>query len=71
MMIIYEEKQLLEFIKSTNSFIVPVEDVPCNYFSSGVFQSVFIGVRHLLMLKKDFNLFIESLKPVDFSKEGN
>lgn len=71
MMIIYEEKQLLEFIVSTNSFIAPIEDVPATIFSSGVFQSVFIGKRHLFMLKKDFNLFIESLKPIDFSKDGD
>lgn len=70
-MIIFEEKQLLEFIRSTNSFIAPFGAVPVTIFSSGVFQSVFIGDRHLLMLKKDFNLFIKSLEPNGSSSEGD
>lgn len=65
-MIIYEEKQLLDFLVSTNRFVAPFEDIRPSIFSTGILQSVFIGGRHLVMLKRDFALFIESIKPICF-----
>lgn len=69
-MIIYEEKQLLDFLISTNRFVAPFEDVKPSLFSAGIFQSVFIDGRHLVMLKRDFALFIESIKPIRFDDVG-
>lgn len=69
-MIIYEEKQLLDFLISTNRFVAPFEDVKPSLFSAGIFQSVFIDGRHLVMLKKDFALFVESIKPICFDDVG-
>lgn len=69
-MIIYEEKQLLDFLVSTNRFVAPFEDVKPSIFSTGIFQSVFIGGRHLVMLKRDFALFIESIKPICFDDDA-
>ena len=69
-MIIYEEKQLLDFLVSTNRFVAPFEDVKPSIFSTGIFQSVFIDGKHLVMLKKDFAFFIESIKPICFDDKA-
>lgn len=67
---IYEEKQLLDFLVSTNRFVAPFEDVKPSLFSTGIFQSVFIDGKHLVMLKRDYALFIESIKPICFDDVG-